>query len=141
MTNATVVGNAPEIDEIKRVVQLYVDGFQGSIEKLQEAFHKNAWIFALDADGALATDLISDRFERWANSQRVVKSRFIAITQAGEVASVLLGFDNSENLEDSWVDVIALLKIQGTWKITNKTAAHSSRAAWAKPESARQGAM
>ncbi|PCF96432.1 nuclear transport factor 2 family protein [Vreelandella nigrificans] len=133
MTNATVVGNAPEIDEIKRVVQLYVDGFQGSIEKLQEAFHKNAWIFALDADGALATDLISDRFERWANSQRVVKSRFIAITQAGEVASVLLGFDNSENLEDSWVDVIALLKIQGTWKITNKTAAHSSRAAWAKP--------
>lgn len=133
MTNATVVGNAPEIDDIKRVVQLYVNGFQGGIEKLREAFHKNAWIFALDADGALATDLISDRFERWANSQRVVKSRFIAITQAGEVASVLLGFDNSENLEDSWVDVIALLKIQGTWKITNKTAAHSSRAAWAKP--------
>jgi len=133
MTDVTVVGDAPEIDEIKRVVQLYVDGFQGGIEKLQEAFHKDAWIFALDADGALATDLISDRFERWANSQRAVKSRFIAITQAGEVASVLLGFDNSENLEDSWVDVIALLKVQGTWKITNKSAAHSTRAAWAKP--------
>ncbi|HDZ46287.1 hypothetical protein LCGC14_0085810 [marine sediment metagenome] len=133
MTNITVVGDAPEIDEIKRVVQLYVDGFQGGMEKLQEAFHKEAWIFALDAEGALATDLISDRFERWANSQRAVKSRFIAITQAGDVASVLLGFDNSENLEDSWVDVIALLKVQGTWKITNKTAAHSSRAAWARP--------
>ncbi|KPQ30921.1 MULTISPECIES: nuclear transport factor 2 family protein [unclassified Halomonas] len=133
MTNITVVGDAPEIDEIKRVVQLYVDGFQGGMEKLQEAFHKEAWIFALDAEGALATDLISDRFERWANSQRAVKSRFIAITQAGEVASVLLGFDNSENLEDSWVDVIALLKVQGTWRITNKTAAHSSRAAWARP--------
>ncbi|MBT2772362.1 nuclear transport factor 2 family protein [Halomonas sp. ISL-60] len=133
MTNITVVGDAPEIDEIKRVVQLYVDGFQGGMEKLQEAFHKEAWIFALDAEGAVATDLISDRFERWANSQRAVKSRFIAITQAGEVASVLLGFDNSENLEDSWVDVIALLKVQGTWKITNKTAAHSSRAAWARP--------
>ncbi|MDP3534685.1 MAG: nuclear transport factor 2 family protein [Halomonas sp.] len=133
MTNVTVVGDAPEIDEIKRVVQLYVDGFQGGIEKLQEAFHKDAWIFALDADGVLATDLISDRFERWANSQRAVKSRFIAITQAGEVASVLLGFDNSENLEDSWVDVIALLKVQGTWKITNKSAVHSTRAAWARP--------
>lgn len=47
MTNITVVGDAPEIDEIKRVVQLYVDGFQGGIEKLQEAFHKEAWIFAL----------------------------------------------------------------------------------------------
>lgn len=133
MTNITVVGDAPEIDEIKRVVQLYVDGFQDGMGKLQEAFHKEAWIFALDAEGALATDLISDRFERWANSQRAVKSRFIAIIQAGEVASVLLGFDNSENFEDSWVDVIALLKVQGTWKITNKTAAHSTRAAWAKP--------
>lgn len=133
MTNITVVGNAPDLDEIKRVVQLYVDGFQGRQEKLEEAFHRDAWIFALDADGALATDLISDRFERWASSQRVVKSRFIAVTQAGEVASVLLGFDNIENLEDSWVDVIALLKLDGHWKITNKTAAHSSRAEWAKP--------
>ncbi|RBI66602.1 hypothetical protein DQ400_12520 [Vreelandella sulfidaeris] len=135
MTKITVVGDAPENDEIKRVVQLYVDGFQGGMEKLQEAFHKEAWIFALDAEGALATDLISNRFERWANSQRAVKSRFIAITQAGEVASVLLGFDNSENLEDSWVDVIALVKVDGSWKITNKTAAHSTRAAWAKPNS------
>ncbi|MCC5902202.1 MAG: nuclear transport factor 2 family protein [Halomonas sp.] len=133
MTDIKIMGDAPEIDEIKRVVQLYVDGFQGGIEKLQQAFHKDAWIFALDADGVLATDLISDRFERWANSQRAVKSRFIAITQAGEVASVLLGFDNSENLEDSWVDVIALLKIQGSWKITNKSAVHSTRAAWARP--------
>lgn len=133
MTDITVVGDAPEIGEIKRVVQLYVDGFQGGREKLEEAFHKDAWILALDAEGALATDLISDRFERWASSHRAVKSRFIAVTQAGEVASVLLGFDNSENLEDSWVDVIALLKVEGTWKITNKTAAHSSRAAWAKP--------
>lgn len=135
MTDVTIVGDAPEIDEIKRVVQLYVDGFQGGREKLEEAFHKDAWIFAVDADGALATDLISDRFERWANSQRAVKSRFIAVTQAGEVASVLLGFDNSENLEDSWVDVIALVKFDGIWKITNKTAAHSTRAAWAKPSS------
>ncbi|WP_286903194.1 nuclear transport factor 2 family protein [Vreelandella sedimenti] len=133
MTNATAVGNAPEIDEIKRVVQLYVDGFQGGIEKLQEAFHKDAWIFALDADGALTADLISDRFERWAASHRAVKGRFIAVTQAGEIASVLLGFDNSENLEDSWVDAIALVKVDGTWKITNKTAAHSTRAAWARP--------
>ncbi|AQU84343.1 MULTISPECIES: nuclear transport factor 2 family protein [unclassified Halomonas] len=133
MTDIKIMGDAPEIDEIKRVVQLYVDGFQGGMEKLQQAFHKDAWIFALDADGVLATDLISDRFERWANSQRAVKSRFIAIIQAGEVASVLLGFDNSENLEDSWVDVIALLKVQGSWKITNKSAVHSTRAAWARP--------
>lgn len=135
MTDITIVGDAPEIDEIKRVVQLYVDGFQGGRAKLKEAFHQDAWIFALDADGVLATDLISDRFDRWADSHRAVMSRFITVTQAGEVASVLLGFDNNDNLEDSWVDVIALVKINGAWKITNKTAAHSTRAAWAKPSS------
>ncbi|WP_035581648.1 nuclear transport factor 2 family protein [Halomonas sp. TG39a] len=133
MTDITVVGDAPEIDEIKRVVQLYVDGFQGGMEKLNQAFHQDAWIFALDADGLLAAGRVSERFERWAASYRPVKSRFIAVTQAGEVASVLLGFDNSENLEDSWVDVIALIKAKGSWQITNKTAAHSTRAAWAKP--------
>ena len=36
MTDITIVGSAPEIDEIKRVVQLYVEGFQDGIEKLEE---------------------------------------------------------------------------------------------------------
>lgn len=134
MTNVTDTNKVPDHDEIVRVVQLYVDGFQGRIDKLKEAFHEDAWIFAVDADGALSKDLISDRFERWSTSNRLVKGRFISVTQAGDIASVLLGFDNPEDLSDSWVDVIALIKVDGVWKITNKTAAHSSRAAWAKPQ-------
>ncbi|MCH4565370.1 MULTISPECIES: nuclear transport factor 2 family protein [Halomonas] len=133
MDSTVSFDNAPDYDEIVRVVQLYVDGFQGGIDKLKEAFHEDAWIFAIDADGSLGKGLVSDRFERWSTSHRPIKGRFISLTQAGDIASVLLGFDNTEDLSDSWVDVIALMKIDGAWKITNKTAAHSSRAAWARP--------
>ena len=110
MNRTVSVGQAPDYDQIVRVVQLYVDGFQGGSEKLREAFHEDAWIFAIDAQGALGKGLVSDRFERWATSHRPVKGRFIAVTQAGDIASVLLGFDNTEDLSDSWVDVIALMK-------------------------------
>jgi hypothetical protein len=48
------------------------------------------------------------------------------------VASVLLGWDNITDPSRSFVDFHALLRINGVWKITNKTATHSSRAAWAK---------
>jgi len=48
------------------------------------------------------------------------------------VASVLLGFDDRVDPSGSWVDLLALLRINGVWKITNKTATHPSRAAWAK---------
>lgn len=133
MNNVSAPDRAPDHEEIVRVVQLYVDGFQGEIEKLKEAFHEEAWIFALDAEGDLSNGLVSDRFERWADSYRPVKGRFISVTQAGEVASVLLGFDNTEDLSDSWVDVLALIKLDGKWKITHKSAVHSSKAAWAKP--------
>ncbi len=133
MDRAISAGEAPDYDEIVRVVQLYVDGFQGDIEKLRDAFHEDAWIFAIDAAGELGKGLVSDRFERWSTSHRPIKGRFISVTQAGDIASVLLGFDNTEDLSDSWVDVIALMRVDGAWKITNKTAAHSSRAAWAKP--------
>ncbi|MGM0915120.1 MAG: nuclear transport factor 2 family protein [Pseudomonadota bacterium] len=131
--NTKVDERTPDHDEIVRVVQCYVEGFQGRLDKLQEAFHEDAWILALDAEGSFSKDLISDRFERWAASHRQVRGRVIQVTQAGEVASVLLGFDNTENLADSWVDVLALIKLDGVWKITHKSAVHSSRADWAKP--------
>lgn len=129
----TLVESAPDHDEIVRIVQLYINGFQGRLDKLEEAFHEDAWILALDDQGDLSKDLIRDRFERWASSRRQVRGRVIQVTQAGELASVLLGFDNIENLVDSWVDVLALIKLDGAWKITHKSAVHSSRADWAKP--------
>jgi Putative lumazine-binding len=133
-TATTTTATTPDYDEIVRVVQLYLDGWKGDVDKFKEAFHEDAWIFFTDADGVLHKSLLTDRFERWAATNRHIVGRFLSVTQAGDVASVLLGFDNPAAPSASWVDVHALLRINGIWKITNKTATHSSRAAWAKAQ-------
>ena len=127
---------SPDYDAIVHVVQLYIDGFNDcSVAKFKEAFHENAWIFYTDAQGALHKSLLSDCFEEWAvpHTYRIV-GRIISVIQAGDVAVVLLGFDNDNGRSSSWVDIHSLLRIDGVWKIMNKTATHNSRAAWAGEE-------
>ncbi len=116
-----------DYDEIVRVVQLYVDAFNDNdIGKFREAFDKDAWIFYIDADGGLHKNVISEDFEKWAAPpSRGVVGRFISVTQVGDAASVQLSFDS--NKSSGWIDFHNLLRIKGVWKITNKTATHSSR--------------
>ena len=128
---------APDRDEIVRVVQLYIDGFNnGDAEVLREAFHPDARIAFTERVGELQSWRIYDRVEEWGPTDLddpSVYGRIIDVTQAGEVACVVLGFDWKPDLSDGWVDIHQLLKLDGTWKITNKTATHASRAAWAAP--------
>ena len=44
-TTTTTTATTPDYDEIVRVVQLYIDGFKGDVDKFKEAFHEDAWIF------------------------------------------------------------------------------------------------
>jgi hypothetical protein len=143
---------APDYDEIVRVVQLYVDAMSGReggpvdgpdpvrVNMLKEAFHEDAWIFYTEPDGTLQRNLISERIDAWAGPRqetgRLVAGRIISVTQAGDVASVLLGFDSVDGEESSWVDFHSLLRLDGRWKITNKTATHATRAGWAAERSA-----
>jgi hypothetical protein len=125
-----MTANAPDYDEIVRVVQLYVDGFnESSVDKFKRAFHEDAWIFFTDAEGMLHKRLIREYFEAWATPPKPhITGRIISVTQAGDVANVLLGFDSAEGPADSWVDFHSLIRLDGVWKITNKTATHRSRA-------------
>jgi hypothetical protein len=52
--------------------------------------------------------------------------RFISVTQVGDAAAVQLSFDPADK-PYGWIDFHNLLRINGVWKITNKTATHSSR--------------
>jgi|SRR5437764_14687413 len=124
---------ATDHDEIARVVQLYIDGFNDcDVDKFTEAFHDDAWIFFTDADGGLNKGLLTECFEEWAAPPRAnIVGRLISVQQAGDVACVLLGFDDLADPTNCWVDFHLLLRIDGAWKITNKTATHSSKAAWA----------
>jgi hypothetical protein len=41
-----------DYDEIVRVMQLYIDGFNDNdVNKFKEAFDEDAWIFFIDAGG------------------------------------------------------------------------------------------
>ena len=56
-----------------------------------------------------------------------VVGRIISVTQVGDAASVQLSFDSASDQSAGWIDFHNLLRINGVWKITNKTATHSSR--------------
>jgi hypothetical protein len=118
-----------DYDEIVRVVKLYIDGFnENDISKFKEAFDEDAWIFFIDADGTLHKNLISESFKRWAAPPSLgVVGRIISVTQVGDAASVQLSWDVASDESRSFIDFHNLLRINGVWKITNKTATHSSR--------------
>jgi hypothetical protein len=118
-----------DYDQIIRVVQLYIDGFNDNdIGKFKEAFDEDAWMYYIDANGSLYKDVISKSFVEWASppSSGIV-SRLVSVTQVGDAASVQLSFDYASGRSDGWIDFHNLLRINGVWKITNKTATHSSR--------------
>jgi hypothetical protein len=116
-----------DYDEIVRVMQLYIDAFnENDVGKFKQAFDENAWIFYIDGDGALHKHRISEDFDRWASPPSWgVVGRFISVTQVGDAAAVQLSFDSDK--AGGWIDFHSLLRINGVWKITNKTATHSSR--------------
>ena len=119
MTNA-------EYDRIVRAIQLYIDGFnEGDVKKFEEAFHEDAWMFFTDQDGALhKTPLGDEVFRGWAaavDQRDPIQLRLLSVAQMGDAAGVALAFG------DDWLDFHTLVRIDGVWKITNKTASHSSR--------------
>jgi len=105
------------------------DAFKDNdISKLKQAFDEDAWIFYIEANGTLHKNLISEDFEEWAAPpSRGVVGRFISVTQLGDAASVQLSFDRAADKSSGWIDFHNLLRINGVWKIANKTATHSSR--------------
>jgi Putative lumazine-binding len=135
----TGIGPAPDRDEILRVVHLYIDGFGAHRpEMFAQAFHSAARIYWTDAEGTFREALIlnpdndPDDPGSWPNlDQWRVTGRIISVIQAGDVASVVLGFDNNDDPAQSWVDIHTLLRVDGSWKIMAKTATHASRGDWA----------
>jgi hypothetical protein len=123
-----------DYDEIVRVMQLYLDAYnENDISKLKEAFHENAWIYFIDAAGTLHKGGMCERFEASLLNNGLRKylgdvvGRIISVTQVGDAASVQLSFDSASDQSSGWIDFHNLLRINGAWKITNKTATHSSR--------------
>ena len=119
---------AQETDQITRTVDLYVQGArEGDAAKLREAFHPDARMW-----GSLAgqrfdvpiTDMIAMFDGKPADVDGSYEARVTSVEQTGDVASAVLVEDGFWGTV-SFVDYFSLALIDGTWKIVNKTFAHT----------------
>jgi hypothetical protein len=124
---ATTV-EAPERAAIEAAVQLYIDGSSaGDTDKLRQAFNEGAWMY-----GSLGgqrfdvpiTEMFAMVSEHPLGAGDAYTSRVTSVEQIGDAAVVRLEEDGCWGTV-SFVDWFALAKIDGTWKIVNKTFAHT----------------
>ena len=113
-------------DAICAVVQLCLDGeATGDVAKLQEAFHPDARMFG-DLAGTRYDVPIQGLFDMSAQDPADTgnyRSRILSVTQLGDVAAVTVAEEGYWGTV-SFVDFLSLCRIEGRWKIVNKTFAH-----------------
>ena len=122
------VTTATEREAIEQTVQLYIDGAsKGDTAKLLEAFHTEAWMFG--SVGGHRYDVpIGQMIEMVAaqplDSDGSYSARITSVEQVGDAATARIEEDGCWG-GVSFVDYLALAKIDGSWKIVNKTFAHT----------------
>jgi Putative lumazine-binding len=109
-------------------VQLYVDGVRtGDAAKLEQAFNEGSWMFG--SVGGTRLDMpISEMIKMIAAKPADTDGNFQAnvrsVEEEGDAAIVTLeeeGFWGAL----SFVDFFSVARIDGSWKIVNKTFAHT----------------
>jgi hypothetical protein len=119
---------ATERETITAVVQMYVDGAKrGDAGPLREAFHPEARMFG-SLDGQRFDIPIAQMFEMIDGQPMDVDGSYNAhvasVEQVGDAATATLEETGCWG-SVSFVDFFALARIDGTWKIVNKTFAQT----------------
>jgi hypothetical protein len=123
-----VTETATEREAITSVLQLYIDGAsKGDAAKLREAFHEEAWMFG--SVGGRRFDVPISQMIETTTSQPLdsdgsYRARIASIEQVVDAATATLEEDGCWG-GVSFVDFFGLAKIEGSWKIVNKTFAHT----------------
>jgi hypothetical protein len=115
-----------DFDEIERVVRLYIDGANGDVAKLEEAFHPDAHMFG--HIGPMETYFpIGDFFKLVADHPGLAgpnyKARITSMNVVGDAAVAVLAEEDYMGCD--FVDYFSLARIDGRWSIVNKTYAHT----------------
>jgi putative lumazine-binding protein len=123
-----VTETATEREAIAQVVQLYIDGAsRGDATKLREAFHDDAWMFG-SVGGARYDVPIGQMIEMSTQmplgSGGSYEARVTSIEQVGDAATATIEEDGCWG-SVAFVDFFTLAKFGGSWKIVNKTFAHT----------------
>lgn len=120
------MGHMDDVEAISAVVQLYIDGANGDVAKLEEAFHPSAWMFG--HVGPMQTNIpIQEFFAMVASMPGLAgpayRARVTSIDVVGDAAVATLAEEDYMGCD--FVDYFSLARIDGTWKIVNKTYAHT----------------
>jgi len=121
--------SASEQTAITEVVQLYIDGSRtGDADTLRRAFHPDARMYGSIAGQRF--DLPIEEFIGLASSQPAdvdgtYEARIVSVEQVGDAAIAAIeetGFWGTL----SFTDFFSLSRLDGEWKIVNKTFAHTA---------------
>ena len=113
---------------IEGVVQLYIDGAsKGDAGKLEEAFSDGAWMY-----GSVSGDrfdmpipkMIEILTAQPLDADGGYSARITAVEQVGDAATATVEESGCWG-NISFVDYFSFAKIDGAWKIVNKTFAHT----------------
>lgn len=119
---------ANERGAIEDAIRLYIEGVsRGDADKLKTAFHSDAWMFG--SVGGQRYDIPVSQLIEMATSQPFgsggsYTARITSVEQVDDAATAIVEEDGVWG-GLSFVDFFALAKIDGSWKIVNKTFAHT----------------
>jgi Putative lumazine-binding len=124
----TSTETATDREAITGVMQLYIDGAsQGDVAKLREAFHPEAWMFG--SVSGQRFDMPIDKMIEILEGQPLdadgsYSSQVRSIEPVGDAATATVEETGCWG-GLSFLDFFALGRIDGSWKIVNKTFAHT----------------
>ena len=110
-----------DYDQIVRVCGLYMEGAsKGDVGRLKEAFHEDARMFG-QIDNLRYDMPITDYLAAAKPADTgAYRGRVLSVQQVGDAAMAVVAEDGYWGTL-SFVDFLSLVRIDGTWKIVNKT--------------------
>lgn len=115
-----------DLDDVRALIQLYIDGSNGDVAKLKKAFHPDAHMFG--HIGAMNTYIPITGFFDMVQAQPGMagpnyKATVRNIDLTGDAGVAVLV--ETDYLGCDFVDYFSVARMDGRWQITNKTYAHT----------------
>lgn len=118
-----------DLDDVRALIQLYIDGSNGDTDKLRQAFHADAHMFGhvgpMDTYEPI-TDFFSFVEANPGAAGPGYRADIRTIDLAGDAGVAVLV--ETDYLGCDFVDYFTVARIDGRWWITNKTYAHTGGA-------------
>lgn len=115
-----------DLADVRAIIELYIDGSNGDVAKLKQAFHPDARM--MGHIGAMKTYVpITDFFKMVEQRPGMAGPKYQAFVRsidlAGDAGVAVLV--ETDYMGCDFVDYFSVARVDGRWVITNKTYAHT----------------